>query len=123
MSTASRFNTQGSTVLATVVGVAGYGAIRFSPSGEKWEITRTHVRCSTSVSEAECRIYFGQIRPDTVLDGTYSGSSGDTTDTPIYLEDGQAIFIVWSGGDDGATAFVTLSGWKSTPDGGFRAVH
>lgn len=116
---ASRFNTQGNVTLDA----NGDGTLRFAPTGEKWEVDRVHVRCSSRVSEAQCRIYLAQQRPDTVIDGTYSGSSGDTTDTRIYLEDGQPMFIEWTGGDPGATATATVSGWKSTPAGGFRAVH
>lgn len=123
MATAVILNTGGSVTLATVDGVTGYGVIRLSPRGEKWEISRVHVECSTRVSESECRWYLGQIRPDAIIDGTYSGSSGDTSDTTAYLEDGQAMFLEWRGGDNGATATVTVSGWKSAPEGGFRAIH
>lgn len=123
MTVASVLNTSGTVTLATVNGVTGYGLIRFSPAGEKWEVNRIHVECTTRVNEAQARIYYGFVNPASVVDGTYSGSTGDTTDTPIYLEDGQAMFIEWQGGDNGATATVSVSGWKSAPDGGFRAVH
>lgn len=120
---AVRLDLKGSVTLATVNGVTGYGLIRFSPNGEKWQITRVHVECSSRVSEAQARLYLGQVRTDTVIDGTYSGSSGDTTTDSIYLEDGQTLFVEWTGGVNGAVAVVTASGWKSSPQGGFRAVH
>lgn len=98
----------------------GYGTIRLAPSGERWEIDRMHVRCSSRTNEARCIIYRGHIRRDLVVDATYSGSSGDTTDTRIYLEDGEAIHVEWTGGDSGATATVSLSGLRTAPTGGFR---
>lgn len=119
MTTAVRLDVRQSTVLDGV----GYGYVRLAATGEKWEITRTFVACSTRTSEASCRIYANAISLANAIDGTHSGSSGDTSDTRYYLEDGQAIFVEWTGGDPGATATVTLSGWKSVPDGGFRAVH
>lgn len=101
----------------------GYGYVRIGPSGEKWEITHMHVEVSSRVSEAVCKVYRGQIASNRVVEGTYSGSTGDTSDTKHYLEDGSGLFIEWTGGDANATATVTVSGWKSVPDGGFRAVH
>lgn len=101
----------------------GYGYVRLAPSGEKWEVRRVRVECSTTTNEAQCKTYRNQIASRYVIDGTYSGSTGDTSDTPIYLEDGQAMIVEWTGGDAGATATVTISGWRSVPAGGFRAVH
>lgn len=115
---AVRFTTSASVVLA-----GGTGTIRLAPAGEKWQIDRTYVKCSTRVSEAQCVTYIGQVADQYIVDGTYSGSSGDTSDTVLYLEDGQGMHLVWTGGDDGATATVTISGWKSPPLGGFRAIH
>lgn len=102
---------------------AGSAVIRISPQGEKWEIETIHVRCTTRVSEAECRIYLGAIKDDSIIDATYSGSSGDTTNSRIYLEDGQPIFIQWTGGDVGSIVSAVVNGWRSNPIGGFRAIH
>lgn len=98
----------------------GDGTIRLSPAGEKWEVTSTYVECSDTTSEAVCKVFRRNGFP---LGGTYSGSSGDANDTRYYLEDGHAVTIEWTGGTPGATATVTLTGWRSAPDGGFRAVH
>lgn len=108
---------------SVVLDATGYGTVRLAPSGEKWEIRRVHVECSTATLEAQSKTYRNQIAPRYVIDGTYSGSTGDTSDTPIYLEDGQAMIVEWTGGDVGATATVTISGWRSAPSGGFRAIH
>lgn len=103
---------------------AGYGFIRFAPVGCSWQIRRIAVLCSTRVLEARCRTYVGQIGELYVVDGTYSGSSGDTTDTVIDLMDGTPLFVEWSGGDANTIATATISGMQSDPQGGFRsAIH
>jgi hypothetical protein len=116
---AARFSTNSNVTLD----VNGYGAIRLAPAGQKWQITSTNVLCSTRVAEARCRVYIGQVSDSNVIDGTYSGSSGDTSDTVYYLNDGEAMWVEWSGGDPGAIATVKINGWTSVPNRGFRAVH
>lgn len=107
---------------SVVLNGAGYGAIRLAPAGAAWDITRLSVKVSTNTLEAICRVYNGQIGQLYVIDTTFIGSSGSTTDTVYHLEDGQAIYVEWTGGDAGATATVNFSGVQSTPEGGFRAV-
>jgi len=119
MSEAGILRTGGSVVLDG----SGYGFIRLAPAGEKWQVLRTNVRVSTHVNEAIVKIYIGQIAVLNQTDGSMSGSSGDTSDSVIYLNDGDAMIIEWSGGDAGATATVVITGWSSVPDRGFRAVH
>lgn len=119
MATATRLDTNGSVTLDAL----GNGNVRLAPRGEKWEINRIFVACSTRNKEAQCRIYINHIAPLNSIDGTYSGSSGDTSDTQHYLEDGQALYVAWTGGDPNAVATVTVSGWRSDPEGGFRVIH
>lgn len=101
---------------------SGYGTIRVGPTGEQWYITRTMVRASTHVREAVCTIYQTNIGANFQRDITYTGSSGDTSDTQHHITDGDALWIEWSNGDAGATATVTFSGTRSNPQGGFRAI-
>lgn len=105
----------------------GYGFVRLAPAGQKWQITRTNVMASIPgvpiILQAKAVVYLGQISPVNVTDGSYAGSSGDTSDTQIFLNDGQPIFVEWTGGDPGATATVVINGWTSVPGRGFRAVH
>jgi hypothetical protein len=99
---------------------SGYGYLRFAPQGEQWEIHYTNVSVATHVKEAQGRTYIRQIGPQYTIDTTASGSTGDTSDTVIYLPDGVAVFFEWTGGDASAVASVAFRGFKSPPVGGFR---
>lgn len=118
MGDGARFTTSQTVVLNG----SGNGQVRFAPVGESWHVTATTVKASTSTIDAQAKIYQRQVLDSCIVDnGTYSGSSGDTSDTDIYLTDGEPMFVVWTGGDAGATATATIQGWKSMPQGGFRA--
>lgn len=117
--TPAQFSTQGSVVLDGT----GAGTVTLQATGKRWMITSANVLASTRVLEARCRVYLGTIMPLNVIDGTYSGSSGDTSDTVYYLEQGQSVSYQWTGGDVGATATVKISGMQLVVDRGFRAVR
>lgn len=106
-----------------VLDSTGGGALRFAPAGEEWDVQNLSVRASSAVKEATADVYIGQVGSIYRHSGTYAGSSGDnnTLETPIHLQDGSPIFVVWTGGDVGATATATVSGQKSVPGRGFRA--
>jgi hypothetical protein len=95
-------------------------SVRLQPMGENWRVDSTTVRASTNVLEASAFGYRGQIAAGSQFDSTFSGSSGDTSDTVLFLRDGEAIIWNWIGGDLDATYTLTLNGWRSTPFGGFR---
>lgn len=64
------------------------------------------------VSEAQCKVYQGEdaTQPN-FCDGTLSGSTGDSTSNvsgPLYC--GQYVWAVWTGGDAGAQACLTVTG-------------
>ncbi len=105
-----------------VLGAGGYGAIRFAPAGRTWDITNVSVVCSSNVNEATATVYRNQIGSLYRYSGTYAGSSGDNDqmDVPLHLEDGEAMYVVWEGGDVGATATAVISGFQTVPEIGFR---
>lgn len=105
-----------------VVIASNTGTIRFGPYGEAWNIKRIAVKTTTHVLESTCQIYRGQIGDLYLSDITYTGSTGDTSYTDIDLVDGENMYAVWTGADNGATATITITGTRSEPDGGFRAV-
>jgi hypothetical protein len=75
------------------------------------------VSVSTNVLEAQCKVYIGTgVGQATFVDGTLSGSSGDSTDRVAHaLYPGQIIFAVWTGGDIGSTATVNVVGTRQVP--------
>jgi hypothetical protein len=91
-----------------------------APHGEVWNINRTFVKASSNTLEASAFIYRGQIGDAYQLDSSFAGSSGDQSDTGILLRDGDQMWTKWVGGDLGATYTVTVNGWRTTPEGGFR---
>lgn len=108
---------------SVVMDANGYAAVQFQAQGQKLEITNLSVRASSAINEATATVYKGNIGQLYRLSGTFAGSSGDSNNDTIYLNDGERIYVVWEGGDVGATAIATISGWASVPNRGFRAVH
>lgn len=103
-----------------IVDASGIALIRFAPRGEDWEVTRITVKASTRVLEAKAAYYLTAVGDTYLQEETYSGSSGDTTDTTLFLTDGDPLYVRWTGADVGATATATLRGWRTQPVGGFR---
>jgi len=94
---------------------AGTASLGPTSSGEVWQVASVGVHCNTNVNEAIARVYAGaSASPQYYRDATTWGSTGDSTDavsSPLAV--GQEIFAVWSGGDAGTTAHVTVSGTRS----------
>lgn len=106
----------------------GYGLVRVAPAAEDWMIISTKCKATkygptgialAVVNEAVFGLYSPYVGDQYYLDGTYSGSSGDTTRVPIELPDGTPLFAQWTGGDPGAIATLNITG-KRTVSGGFR---
>lgn len=101
-----------------VLDVSGNGTAQVGPIGarEVWHPENAHVSVQTPVNnEAQCKIYVGDRPIDsTFRDGTFSGSSGDSTDrvSSDVVKVGQYIFAVWTGGDPGQTATLIVTGRK-----------
>lgn len=108
---------------STILDTNGNGSVRIAATGQKVQITSTRVTVSTSTNEAIATIYKNAIGQQYEIEGSLSGSTGDTSDTTFYLNDGDSLYVVWTGGDAGATATAIVSGWASVPGRGFRAIH
>lgn len=96
-------------VTATLNG-SGAGTVSFQPNGCTARITNLFVKCSTSASQAVAKIYRGQISDNCLINQTNSGSTGAAASGVIDVSDGETLFVVWSGGDAGATATATFVG-------------
>ncbi len=99
----------------------GNGTLKMVPDGggTTWQPASVSVKCSTNNSEATCQVYIGPTPDDAYfVDGTLSGSSGDsTTNVAGYQVDtrGNSLWAVWSGGDPGAQATMQVSGTGTIP--------
>lgn len=95
---------------------SGNGRVQLGPSGHGvvWTPEVASVRVTRPiVKEASAEIYVGnQPTQDNYVNGTFTGSSGDSTGnvraTRIRL--GSYVWAVWTGGDAGAQATLTVTG-------------
>jgi len=108
---------------SVVLDGSGSGFVQFQATGEKLEINNTAVSANITTPEAIAKVYKNQIGQLYLIAGSYAGSTGDNNNDTIRLNDGDKLFVVWTGGAPGATAVATISGWASIPGRGFRAVH
>ena len=100
---------------------SGNGTLQMKPfgGGETWQPATVSVKCSSNTNEASAKIYIGPSAIDRYfVDGTLSGSSGDSTGrVGGFTVDthGNTLWIVWAGGDAGAQATAQVNGTELTP--------
>ena len=100
---------------------SGNGTLSMKPwgGGVTWQPQVVSVKASSNTSEASAKIYIGPEAADQYyVDGTLSGSTGDsTTNVAGYSVDthGNTLWVVWEGGDAGATATAQVNGTMVTP--------
>jgi hypothetical protein len=97
---------------------SGAGTARAGPisARETWQPAVASVSVATNTSEAQCKIYIGDsVSPANFIDGTLSGSTGDSTGNVAgsQVPLGYYIWAVWSGGDAGQVATLNVSGAKT----------
>jgi hypothetical protein len=99
---------------------SGDGTVQLGPAGpaEHWFPTGASVKASSNTAEASCKIFIGAAVADqNYVDGTLSGSTGDSTDAVAGYEVARTrdpyIFAVWAGGDAGAQATLQIIGTKT----------
>jgi hypothetical protein len=99
---------------------AGNGTLRMYPDGshEHWQPALASVKVATAIAEAQCRIYAGPTpTDDNFIDGTLSGSTGDSTDRVSSYDIARTrtpyLWAVWTGGDPGAQATMVVNGTKT----------
>jgi hypothetical protein len=79
---------------------------------EHWQLASASVAVATSVQNATCNLYIGSfINNQTFVSQTVTGSSGDTCGLGgTDIQTGMKIWAVWTGGDAGQLATVTVIG-------------
>jgi hypothetical protein len=106
-------DTYGTTTLDS----SGNGSVRLGPRvGVLWNPTVAAVSTSTATKFPVCAIYVGgSSTPGQLVDATYTGNSDSTSKlegTAVYP--GHYVWAVWTGGDVGATATLSLFGTQKT---------
>ena len=82
--------------------------------GESWSNLQASVKVATNNSEAECSTYAGAAAtPGYFCGATTWGSTGDSTTNLPVVKVGGNVFAVWTGGDPGAQATLTVTGTKT----------
>ena len=100
---------------------SGNGTLSMKPySGNLiWLPGVVSVSVSTNTSEASCKIYIGpSATAQYFVDGTLSGSTGDSTDRVSGKQvdtHGNTLWAVWTGGDANATATMRITGQEQRP--------
>ena len=96
---------------------SGNGTAKIGPRAlrEVWNVALAAVHANPNpVNEAQCAIYAGSdTSSPNFADLSFTGSSGDSTPNfgaPIYA--GAYVWAVWTGGDAGVTATLTVTGTK-----------
>lgn len=103
---------------SVVLDGSGGGAVSFQATGSNIRLTNIYFNVgivspnTQIVNQAVCRIYKGQIAPGNVVLNSNSGSTGGNANGNVDLFDGETCYVVWSGGDGGATATATFTGGK-----------
>ena len=95
---------------------AGAGTASAGPlaPGEQWTDLTAAVRVATNVKEATCSVYAGAAATAGYFSGaTTWGSTGDSTTNLPVVTVGRQVFAVWSGGDAGALATLTITGTRN----------
>ena len=99
----------------TTLDGSGNGSVRILPSVNDWKIETLSVKTSTRTLEPTASIYLNVINDGNFIEASASGG-GDTSDTVHMLSRGESLYVVWAGGDPGATATVSVMGWETTFD-------
>jgi hypothetical protein len=82
-------------------------------SGEQWSGLTAAVRVATNTNEAIGSIYAGAAAtPGYFAGATTWGSTGDSTTNLPVVKVGGNVFAVWTGGDPGQVATLTVTGTK-----------
>lgn len=95
---------------------SGNGTAKIGPTGhgQVWHPQIVSVSTSTATKSPTCKTYAGPAATQQYfVDGTYTGEQNSTdaiAGTDLYL--GSFVWGVWTGGDVGAQATVTVRGTK-----------
>jgi hypothetical protein len=95
---------------------SGAGTVKIGPTahGVVWKPSRIGIKTSTAVKSPICQVFIGTSpTADNFSDGTFTGQQNNS-DACVGQEVrlGSYVWAVWTGGDIGAQATVTVTGSK-----------
>jgi hypothetical protein len=101
---------------SVILDSSGNGSVQTGPNIGKWNLTHAAINTSSAAKTPQCKLYMGT---DTgianLIDGTFVGSLNSTDNVSAKpIGPGEYIFAVWTGGDPGATATLTVNGTLTT---------
>ena len=103
---------------------SGNGNVRFQPLGEEWEIEYLSVSATYPTSgltrQGSGFTYVGQIGAQYKIDETVNPSTGDTSDTRIWLQDGESLYFEWQDASPNQVGTAVIRGYKTVVRRGFR---
>lgn len=103
------------TSARTVLDASGNGRLELGPDAGPpyWNVTKLVVLTDRpGLSPVpQCSVYLDSEDANGLLDTTYDGSK-DSTDLDIDVQRGQHVLAVWTGGQAGDTATLSLTGWQ-----------
>lgn len=115
-------------VVDTILDGSGNGRVKWRPDGSRQfghpDIVSVTVSAADPtigpLAEAVCKIYAGSAAIDSnIIDGTFTGSSGNSSDRARGHIIGRTreayLWAVWTGGDPGQTATMTVTGELEIP--------
>lgn len=98
-----------------VLSASGAGTVQLAPgSYERWHITRIGVftnDAATATVVPRCDVYLTSVGSVNWVGGTLSGNL-DASDEDLWLEKNQPIIAVFSGGNAGSTATLSVFGTR-----------
>lgn len=97
---------------SVVLDGSGGGTVRLGPSNASQQWVPSNAACSvtSNTSEPVFVLYNGSPSNANRIGGTYTGSNDNTDVNGVTMYPGSVLTGVWSGGDAGATATLTIQG-------------
>lgn len=105
--------TQLNTGVSITLNASGAGAAYIGPAfpGVVWTVNQVSCVTSTNVTgTTQFEFYFPAVAPIYFQGGSYSGNQDTDTGLSMTIFTGQQLIGVWSGGDSGATATMSILG-------------
>jgi hypothetical protein len=105
------------TGATVVLGVGGSGRLELGPADRPgspyWNVTRVAVGTNRPglAPVPSMSLYLDAEDETGLQDATYDGSR-DGSDVDIDMQRGQRLIAVWTGGQAGDRAFLSVTGWK-----------